>query len=114
MHFIKYCRGCECVITQCRCADPNKTITYGLCSNCSQLSLMKEENVMPEETEVIDLVKEAYDIVQEIKLMRPRLSKLEMTVDIAMAAVALFDASSRAIHTALFAESAKKNEADPK
>lgn len=33
-HFIKKCKECGVVITQCRCFAHDKTVTYGLCEKC--------------------------------------------------------------------------------
>ncbi len=33
-HFIKKCKKCQAVISQCRCMDCNKTIEWGLCRKC--------------------------------------------------------------------------------
>ena len=33
-HYIVKCSKCGDVIQQCRCADPDKTVTYELCYDC--------------------------------------------------------------------------------
>lgn len=35
-HFIKLCAYCGTVISQCRCMDKNKPLTYGCCDKCSK------------------------------------------------------------------------------
>ena len=35
-HFIKYCKGCNKVMEQCRCMACNKEILYGLCDDCKK------------------------------------------------------------------------------
>lgn len=36
-HFLIKCSSCDVVITQCRCADPTKTVTYSTCDACKKL-----------------------------------------------------------------------------
>ena len=45
-HFIEKCRKCGETMSQCRCADPSKTVTYGICSTCKA-----EEEQTHDETE---------------------------------------------------------------
>ena len=33
-HFIKYCRYCQTVISQCRCPSKEKTMSWGVCAGC--------------------------------------------------------------------------------
>lgn len=35
-HFIEKCSKCGKVITQCRCMDANKPVTYGICKECQE------------------------------------------------------------------------------
>jgi hypothetical protein len=34
-HFVTKCEGCQKVIVQCRCPDPNKTVRWGMCDACT-------------------------------------------------------------------------------
>jgi len=52
-HFIKLCRVCNAVISQCRCPSPNKTTSYGLCSQCTSKGVREEGSIV--EGSVIDL-----------------------------------------------------------
>ena len=45
-HFIQKCRKCGETMSQCRCADPSKTVIYGICSTCTA-----EEEQTHDETE---------------------------------------------------------------
>jgi len=33
-HFKEVCRKCRTVVSQCRCPDPNKKVTYVICEDC--------------------------------------------------------------------------------
>jgi hypothetical protein len=33
-HFIKYCRECQKVISQCRCPSKDKKVLWGVCRDC--------------------------------------------------------------------------------
>ena len=35
-HFIKYCRVCQTVISQCRCPSKDKKILWGVCWDCEE------------------------------------------------------------------------------
>ena len=35
-HIKHVCKECKIVIQQCRCASVDKTVTFGLCENCSK------------------------------------------------------------------------------
>lgn len=35
-HFKELCKYCGTVISQCRCADPSKTVRYGVCASCKE------------------------------------------------------------------------------
>ncbi len=36
-HFIELCRICGTVISQCRCAGPNKEQRWGICEDCKKM-----------------------------------------------------------------------------
>lgn len=38
-HYIIRCSKCDTVIEQCRCADPNKPVSYRVCYECKQKAL---------------------------------------------------------------------------
>lgn len=40
-HFKKICKYCKVIIVQCRCADPNKEVIYGICQKCASKRLLK-------------------------------------------------------------------------
>jgi hypothetical protein len=33
-HFVIKCKYCQGIMTQCRCPDPNKPVTYDICNAC--------------------------------------------------------------------------------
>ena len=35
-HYVVKCRECDRVITQCRCADPNKAVRWSICNKCAE------------------------------------------------------------------------------
>ena len=35
-HYKKVCRKCKTIISQCRCADSGKSVTYGICEECAK------------------------------------------------------------------------------
>ena len=39
-HFKKICSVCSKVIEQCRCTDPNKTIQFDVCEDCSTIKCL--------------------------------------------------------------------------
>ena len=54
-HFKEVCPTCRTVVSQCRCPDPNKRVTYKICPAC----VMKlSEGVQPSPTVEIERVKD--------------------------------------------------------
>jgi hypothetical protein len=41
-HYIEKCKHCKNVINQCRCSSPNKTVRWGVCSNCKGKEVKEE------------------------------------------------------------------------
>lgn len=35
-HYIEKCRECGVVISQCRCADKDKDVRWGICEECQE------------------------------------------------------------------------------
>jgi hypothetical protein len=48
MHFIIRCQYCNRVISQCRCPDPNKSLTYGVCDTCKDIRKVTGGFLIPE------------------------------------------------------------------
>lgn len=38
-HYVKYCKGCDKVMSQCRCPSKDKTVLYGLCEECEKKTM---------------------------------------------------------------------------
>lgn len=45
-HFIEKCRGCNAVLSQCRCADSNKAIRWGICEECKRVVQEERDSLM--------------------------------------------------------------------
>jgi hypothetical protein len=56
-HYIKQCKKCGDIISQCRCPSTDKTITFDLCNRCKVVVLEDEIraviNSIPEDYRVI-------------------------------------------------------------
>jgi len=44
-HFIKKCKECDKIISQCRCMDKNKEVRYSICNNCTHKDCISKEDV---------------------------------------------------------------------
>ena len=70
-HFCIKCSECGRVITQCRCFDPNKIITYRICGSCAQKAkntvtsenIIKENQTESELNGILDLIPIEYRVI---------------------------------------------------
>ena len=63
-HFKEVCSDCKKIISQCRCSDPNKQVTYSVCASCQAIrnKVIKANPISPIQQSIAEWSKATFGL----------------------------------------------------